>query len=225
MDRSKCLISIPESFVMNIYPSKRSCAVPQEVLDLTKEGNVQMVADGEGVEGVVGGIPFPNASEPLQHVWNHILRYRGVDIIGGAPYYVINPDGSKTEGAGEAIAKNFWNPFVDDENIKGLQGMLMSKVTHPPRLADASLLVIESLNSLESPRKVWVYDPGTRRVRRAPNIAYDYLGSATQGLSTADSFDGFNGAKDRYNWSNVGTELNFYLITPTIFIMPKEKIF
>ena len=27
----------PESFVMNIYPSRRSCAVPQEVLDLTKE--------------------------------------------------------------------------------------------------------------------------------------------------------------------------------------------
>jgi hypothetical protein len=69
----------PESFVMNIYPSRRSCAVPQEVLDLTKEGNVQMIADGEGVEGVVGGIPFPNASEPLHHVWNHILRYRGVD--------------------------------------------------------------------------------------------------------------------------------------------------
>ena len=64
----------PESFVMNIYPSRRSCAVPQEVLDLTKEDNVQMVADGEGVEGIVGGIPFPNASEPLHHVWNHILR-------------------------------------------------------------------------------------------------------------------------------------------------------
>ena len=48
----------PESFVMNIYPSRRSCAVPQEVLDLTKEGNVQMIADGEGVEGVVGGNTF-----------------------------------------------------------------------------------------------------------------------------------------------------------------------
>ena len=199
----------PESFVMNIYPSRRSCAVPQEVLDLTKEGNVQMVADGEGVEGVIGGIPFPTATEPLHHVWNHILRYRGVDIIGGAPYYVVNSDGSMTEGAGEAIAKNFWNPFVSDENGRGLQGMLMTKVTHPPRLADASLLVIESLNSLETPRKAWVYSPGTRRVRRAPDIAYDYIGSSTQGLTTVDSYDGFNGAKDRYNWSNIGTELKF----------------
>ena len=199
----------PETFVMHIYPSRRSCAVPNEVYDLSKSGNANMIADGEGVDGVVGSIPFPNASEPLHHVWNHILRYRGVDIVGGAPYYVVNPDGSMTQGAGEAIAKNCWNPFVKESYCEGLQGMLMQKVTHPPRLADASLLVIESLNALDSPRKAWVYDPGTRRVRRAPNIAYDYLGSASQGLSTADSFDGFNGAKDRYNWTNVGTELKF----------------
>ena len=199
----------PETFVMHIYPSRRSCAVPNEVYDLSKSGNANMIADGEGVDGVVGSIPFPDASEPLHHVWNHILRYRGVDIVGGAPYYVVNPDGSMTQGAGEAIAKNCWNPFVKESYCEGLQGMLMQKVTHPPRLADASLLVIESLNALDSPRKAWVYDPGTRRVRRAPNIAYDYLGSASQGLSTADSFDGFNGAKDRYNWTNVGTELKF----------------
>ena len=205
----KMFQSYPETFIMNIYPSRRSCAVPQEVLDLSKSGNANMIADGEGVDGIVGSIPFPKASEPLHHVWNHILRYRGVDIVGGAPYYVVNPDGSMTQGAGEAIAKNCWNPFVKDSYCEGLQGMLMQKVTHPPRLADASLLVIESLNALKSPRKAWVYDPGTRRVRRAPNIAYDYLGSASQGLSTADSFDGFNGAKDRYNWSNVGTELKF----------------
>ena len=203
------LQNYPETFVMHIYPSRRSCAVPNEVYDLSTSGNANMIADGEGVDGVVGSIPFPDASEPLHHVWNHILRYRGVDIVGGAPYYVVNPDGSMTQGAGEAIAKNCWNPFVKESYCKGLQGMLMQKVTHPPRLADASLLVIESLNALESPRKAWVYDPGTRRVRRAPNIAYDYLGSASQGLSTADSFDGFNGAKDRYNWSNVGTELKF----------------
>ncbi len=199
----------PETFVMNIYPSRRSCAVPNEVYELSKSGNANMIADGEGIDGVVGSIPFPDASEPLHHVWNHILRYRGVDIVGGAPYYVVNPDGSMTQGAGEAIAINCWNPFVKESYCKGLQGMLMQKVTHPPRLADASLLVIESLNALESPRKAWVYDPGTRRVRRAPNIAYDYLGSASQGLSTADSFDGFNGAKDRYNWSNAGTKLKF----------------
>ncbi len=196
----------PETFKMNIYKSRRSCSVPKEVLDLTVE-NAVMIDEGEGIEGVVGSIPFPNPSEALHHVWNHILRYRGVDIEGGSPYYIINSDGSRTMGAGKAIARNFWNPFLSSE--KGLQGMIMSKVTKPPRLADGAVLVIESLNALQNPRRAWVYNPGTRRVRRAPDIAYDNYNSFSQGLTTTDSFDGFNGAKDRYNWTNLGEQLRF----------------
>ena len=193
----------PDSFKMNIYPSRRSCSVPKEVIDLTR-GNAELTDEGEGLIGVVGSIPFPEPEIALHHVWNHILRYRGVDIYGSSPFFIINPDGSRTYGAGEAVARNYWNPFVSSD--KGLQGMLMSKVTHPPRLADASLLVIESLNAFKTPRRAWVYNPGTRRVRRAPDIAYDYKPSASQGLTTTDQFDGFNGAKDRYEWSFVGKQ-------------------
>ena len=196
----------PKTYKINVYNSRRSCSVPPEVYELT-DSNAILTDDGEGLKGVVGSIPFPKPSEALHHVWNHILRYRGVEIKGSSPFFIVNPDGSITLGAGEAIAKNYWNPFTKNE--KGLQGMIMTKVTHPPRLADASTLVIESLNAFKFPRKAWVYNPSTRRVRRAPDIAYDYKPSASQGLTTADQFDGFNGAKDRYNWSNVGTELKF----------------
>ena len=191
------------TFKMNVYPSRRSCAVPTEVIQLTDQ-NAELTDQGEGLIGVVGSIPFPKPSEALHHVWNHILRYRGVNIYGSSPFYIVNPDRSITFGAGEAVAINYWNPFV--KNDKGLQGMIMSKVTHPPRLADASVLVIESLNAFKTPRKAWVYNPGTRRVRRAPDIAYDYKPSSSQGITTTDQFDGFNGAKDRYEWSFVGTE-------------------
>ncbi len=201
----KMFETYPETFKMNVYPSRRSCAVPPEVLELTDK-NALLIDEGEGVVGIVGSIPFPNPTEALHHVWNHILRYRGVEIYGASPFYIINPDGTRTFGAGEAVAKNFWNPFVRDEK-KGLQGMLMTKVTHPPRLADASTLVIESLNAFKTPRRAWVYNPGTRRVRRAPDITYDYKPSAAQGLTTVDQVDGFNGAKDRYNWSDIGSQL------------------
>ena len=201
----KMFETYPATFKMNIFPSKRSCAVPPEVLELTNK-NAILTDKGEGVDGVVGSIPFPYPTEALHHVWNHILRYRGVEIFGSSPFYIVNPDGTRTYGAGEAIAKNFWNPFVRDEK-KGLQGMLMTKVTHPPRLADASTLVIESLNAFETPRKAWFYNPGTRRVRKAPDLSYDYKPSASQGLTTVDQFDGFNGAKDRYHWTDMGKQL------------------
>src|SRR5690606_27068121 len=39
---------------------------------------------------------------------------------------------------------------------------------------------------------------------RAPSIAYDNPGTNSDGLSTSDAFDGFNGAPDRYDWTLVG---------------------
>ena len=103
--------SYPETFQMNVYESRRSCSVPPEVIALTKS-NATLTDDGEGIEGVVGSIPFPKPSEALHHVWNHILRYRGVEIKGSSPFFIVNSDGSRVLGAGEAIAKNFWNPFI-----------------------------------------------------------------------------------------------------------------
>ena len=99
----------PETFKMNVYQSRRNCSVPIEVTNLTKE-NAELTHDGDGINGIVGSIPFPYPSEALHHVWNHILRYRGVDIYGSSPFFIIDPDGTKTYGAGEAVAKNYWNP-------------------------------------------------------------------------------------------------------------------
>ena len=62
----------------------------------------------------------------------------------------------------------------------------------------------ETLDRSIDPRKAWQYSPGTRRVRRAPNISYDNPGTNSDGLSTSDSFDGYNGAPDRYDWTVVG---------------------
>jgi hypothetical protein len=66
------------------------------------------------------------------------------------------------------------------------------------------LLVHETLNAKTAPRQAWVYNPGQRRVRRAPNVAYDNPGTASDGLRTNDMTDMFNGAMDRFNWTLVG---------------------
>jgi hypothetical protein len=41
-------------------------------------------------------------------------------------------------------------------------------------------------------------------VRRAPNIAYDNPGTASDGQRTSDQLDMFNGAPDRYSWQLAG---------------------
>ena len=41
-------------------------------------------------------------------------------------------------------------------------------------------------------------------MRRAPDLGYDNIGNATDGLRTFDQVDMYNGAPDRYDWKLVG---------------------
>jgi len=68
------------------------------------------------------------------------------------------------------------------------------------------LLVHENLDQVKEPRSAWVYNAGQRRVRRAPNVAYDGPGTAADGLRTADDLDMYNGAPDRYDFELVGKQ-------------------
>lgn len=74
----------------------------------------------------------------------------------------------------------------------------------PARAAGNVVLIHDTIDAVKGQRKAWVYSPGTRRVRRAPNIAYDNPSFNDDGLSTIDSFNMFNGALDRYDWSYNG---------------------
>ena len=47
------------------------------------------------------------------------------------------------------------------------------------------------LNMAKEGRKAWTYSPGTRRVRRAPNIAYDNPITNGDGMGTSDQYDGY----------------------------------
>ena len=93
---------------------------------------------------------------------------------------------------------------VTPENVGNRFASLLQTVTSPPRLAGSILLVHETLDQVREPRQAWRYNPGQRRVRRAPNIAYDNPGTASDGLRTIDNFDLFVGAPDRYTWEFVG---------------------
>ena len=190
------------TFSMNVYPTRRSASAPQRIYDATiaNASSAQLVADGNGVSGASVGIPFPIPENGLEAVWNHLLRYRGETVH--RRYGQANP----TAGGSYTMVKI-------DENILFLYAMgetgntsvfFRQEITAPARLAGQILLVHETINQIAEPRQAWTYNPGQRRVRQAPNIAYDNPGTAADGLRTSDNLDIFNGALDRYTWELVG---------------------
>jgi len=90
------------------------------------------------------------------------------------------------------------------ESIGNRLAYLYQEVTGPARQAGQMFLVHEPIDRVKEPRKAWVYNPGLRRVRRAPSIAYDNPGTTADAQRVNDQNDMYNGTPNRYNWTLVG---------------------
>ncbi len=197
----------PDTYKLPVYTSRRTAAMPQRIYDATKRiaATAKLTADGNGVMNAGEGIPFPIPKNGLEAIWNHVLRWRA----DSAERYItqITP----TRGGDYTEVK-----FIEQVNILySHAGMTTAKMNNvisyfkqevlaPARLAGGILLVHETMNQKKETRKAWLYNPGQRRVRRAPNVAFDNPGTATDGMRTNDQLDMFNGSPERYSWELVG---------------------
>jgi hypothetical protein len=197
----------PDSFKLNVYPSRRSASFPQRIYDATivNATRARLVDEGNGVSDAIIGIPFPIPSSGEEVIWNHLLRYRGETVGRWIAQAVPTRSGKYTLVKFEDEFDVLYSkPGATFEGLNNIILYFKQKVIAPARLAGAILLAHETLNQVKQPRAAWTYNTGQRRVRRAPNVAYDNPGTASDGMRTSDQFDMFNGAPDRYNWELVG---------------------
>ncbi|ABG40517.1 protein of unknown function DUF1329 [Paraglaciecola sp. T6c] len=201
----------PDTYKMPVYESRRSASLPQFVYDETAKNAVmaELIQGGNGVKNAAIGIPFPIPQNGVEAIWNHILRYRGETVkrFGGQAAPTASGDynviGFDEELIQKYSAKDATREKLLEENVIS---KFKQSVTSPARLAGTALLVHETMDQIREPRQAWTYNTGQRRVRRAPNVAYDAPGTASDGLRTSDDFDMFNGAPDRYNWELKGKQ-------------------
>jgi hypothetical protein len=197
----------PETFKMPVYPSHRGATVPDDVFASIKKNatNTKLISGGNGLENYEGGVPFPIPASGVEVIWNHITRYRG-----GSVTRLLTQATPQANGSYSLVY--FEDQFVypskmkdyDPKNPSNILFYFKQKAIAPARLAGSVLLVHETIDQVKEPRSAWLYNAGQRRVRRAPQVAYDGPGTATDGLRTSDNLDMFNGAPDRYDWKLEG---------------------
>ncbi|MDB2668531.1 DUF1329 domain-containing protein [Alphaproteobacteria bacterium] len=219
------LATYPDTYKLNVYESRRSCTYPDFVYKAAKR-NAQVgkvVDDGNGISESIMAAPFPIPSSAVEIVWNHTLRYRGErvarDFNFAAP--TASGDFTLTDTRDEIIFSYSDAQNARAEDLDNISIWFVAYTSAPARRAGNVVLVHETLNMAKEGRKAWTYSPGTRRVRRAPNIAYDNPVTNGDGLATSDQYDGYNGAPDRYDWTVSGkmtqlTQQNNYnaVLTP-----------
>ena len=194
-------------YKLPVYPTRRSASVPTRIYEATKLNatRANLVRDGAALEGAIGGIPFPIPQNGMEVIWNHLLRFRGVAAERRVSQAAPTRGGSYTlVDFDEEFLFNYYRENMTPEQLGNTVFYFKQEVKAPPRLAGSILLVRETIDQVKEPRNAWVYNPGQRRVRRAPNVAYDNPGTASDGMRTSDQLDMFNGALDRYTWNLVG---------------------
>lgn len=192
---------------MPIYPTRRSASFPQRIYEYTIKNatTAELVADGDGVAHAAEGMPFPIPKNGYEVMWNHKLKYKGVGVARWNNQAAVTASGEfNLVRLREETLGLYYKPGSTIESVDNILFYFFQSVEAPPRLAGQVLLVHETLNQIAQPRQAWIYNPGQRRVRRAPNIAYDNPGTASDGLRTNDMTDMFNGAFDRFDWKLVG---------------------
>ena len=199
------MIRTIHGYHVDVYPTHRTFAAPQYIYDnaVANMQRTHLVHHGEGVEGAALSVPFPVPHSGAEAVWNHILRWRGTQIVRTVDNVISTPGGDYSI---QKWHEDIMLPYntVNFQNTRQWDSMFRQEVLAPPRDAGALTLVINHENPYEQAREAWSYNPGERRVRRAPDIDYDTPLTDTDGLETVDDYDMFNGSLDRYDWTLVG---------------------
>jgi len=196
-------------YKMVVYPTRRSAGYAKEIYDAVIQNatTAELTSDGNGIANATRSVPFPIPKSGLETIWNHLTRYRGQSTKREVEQVTPTADGAFTPvHFTETVLWAYGTKGATIPSINNRLAYFLQEVTSPARLAGTILLVHETLNQAAEARQAWTYNPGQRRVRRAPNVAYDNPGTAADGQRTTDQLDMFNGAPDRYTWELVGRQ-------------------
>ncbi len=207
---TKALIQKYPDFRVDVYPTHRSVAFPKYVTDNTEKNAVRAKTTNNGLsmEGAHAGFPFPIPKTGNEAMWNHLVRFNGPAYE--SKYRNLNVDANghtalATEG--QSVQEYpFWDPNKADADI---YWRLKLSYTAPARRAGEALLLVDPLDLGTKDRRAWAYLPGQRRVKVAPDLAFDTPNPGTAGATTFDDTFIFNGSMDRFNFKLVGKKEMF----------------
>lgn len=200
----KAMLTKFPDYKMNVYPSHRTAALPAaEYALIKKEASVvELAGDGNGLLNYQQTtVPFPIPKKGIEVIYNHMVRYRAGGYQTFPTEMVVQANGSFTPV--RRVQKLVMASAMGNPEPNRLYYFL-GKVTSPESVAGNQTLVHEPIDQTKESRLAWTYNPGQRRVLRAPEISYDSPVATSDGLRTNDTVDMFNGAPDKYDWKLIG---------------------
>ncbi|SES04843.1 MULTISPECIES: DUF1329 domain-containing protein [Halopseudomonas] len=198
-------------YYMDIYPSHRTAAYPQEVMSATirNAGTCETHKEGLALKADCrGGLPFPIAKNGNEMMWNLLVRYNDGKYgttTSSSNTWLVDRNGSITRTANQStfVERPYYQldvPGRDPEMFYRVYSLTKA----PARKAGELTGMMDFLDPTAQPRRAWSYTPGQRRVKLAPEFNYDTPVGSMGGLELFDELFMFSGSQDRFDYKLVG---------------------
>lgn len=222
-------------FFINVYPTRRTAAAPQDVYDnIALNANRAVLSPAGpqmGFTNAIGGIPFPILDpDPLkaggQLIYNNYTTWRSRACTFLSQAYAVS-DGNPY--LSDASPANYDFPYYHKgatiADFDGIASRTFEQYTAPANDVGEQIITTDFTDPVQTQNEVWELLNGQGRVRKAPEVNYDTPASTVDGMADTDEFYGFAGTPDRYDYHYQGKkELYIPYNNNTLFGKPASEV-
>ena len=170
------LLEKNDAFKMPVYETRRTACYPDAVYQEVKAKSRRSTCRVSASRGRAA-VPFRSRRAALE-VMNHQQRYLGGGLDREYHSFPVRANGDYYR-IGAREFRIFANLDQPQDNL-----LLVFRRVHGAGDARGTVfLVQEPLDQVKQTRAAWIYNAGQRRVRRAPDLAYDNF-DGTEGMRT-----------------------------------------
>ena len=199
----------PDSFRIDVYPTRRTAAAPQWVYDNTFRNATEATLENDGltVRGAYGGVPFPIPKTGIELYWNHQMQWRGEATDTKYQVWTTTAEGRRilaTAAVDYGQYPYFYKDGAWDASVSNPRYMLAIQLAYEPAFRAGEALMVHNVLDYAQGRTLWQYLVGQRRVRQAPSINFDTPNVVASGVNFVDETFGGGGSPERYDWKLIG---------------------
>jgi len=199
----------PDTYRMNIYPTRRSASLPDAVVaEIKARAPYSRSVDYSVYDTGRSAVPFPITSNPVEMMYNHSLRWRGGSVDRLYNWFPVDRSGRYFSVRVLERQASDYHGYMKESRPNRLINLLGMYLA-PANIEGQLILNWEPVNGDNSadnytPRQIWTYQTVSRRVLRLPALGHDDIDRRTLGMRTVDQYDGWNGSPDWYDWKLLG---------------------
>lgn len=196
----------PDTYRIHVYPTHRDFRNDDRWRENVRLNarEAHLANEGLTLKGAYGGVAFPIPETGLEVVYNVLTSSPAWFIEAPQVSAYMHANGGVTWSK---VFLRVYNPYARGDDRTGWQdgdvfSYSLSEQKAPPRESGKFTLSANTYDHAGVSRHAWQYDPGTRRVRKTPDVQFDF--PMETGPRVVDEQNGFNGSPERFDWELVG---------------------